>query len=164
MVLQSPRQQAKIHDARLLREMESIGCDQAAVSIGPFHEFVSKTGAPLGGKLRGLRQRSDIQPASILAANLHGKGVVEAKCRTEGESKSGFIFALDTLIHLLPIVSRSLFENRRQSGSRIFGVNIDASCQDGLLANVGACEVEAALHLEIGVRFNLLCDQFAKNE
>src|SRR5215469_2388635 len=98
MILQSPRQQAQVHDSRWRGEMQIIGRDQSPVAIGTLHKLVAETCAPLGRISDGLGNRFEMQPASIVAANLNSESVVEAEWRANRQMKPLFVFGSDALI------------------------------------------------------------------
>ena len=106
MIFQRPRQQAQIHDARLFREVQPIGCSQTSISIGPLHELVAESGAPLRSERGRLRQSLDVQAARILAANLHRKSIVEAEGWPESQTEAAFVFTLDPLINVCLFATR----------------------------------------------------------
>ena len=53
-------QQAQIHDARRVGEVQAVGGDQALVAVGTLHEFVAESGAPVGRVGGGLRDRLQV--------------------------------------------------------------------------------------------------------
>src|SRR5215469_13842836 len=144
--------------------MQAVSCDQPAIPIRALHEFISKTGTPLRGKLRSLRQSPHIEPSRLFSANLHGESVVETKSGTYSESKPSLIFSLHALKYVALVAGYGLLENCRQSGARVFGIDIDASGEHRLLTNVGSCQVKAPLDFKISARFDLLRNQFAEDE
>jgi len=57
-----------------------------------------------------------------------------------------------------------LFENSGQSRAGVFGVNIDSSGEDGLVADEGAGQIEAALDWQVSARLDNLREELTENE
>jgi len=57
-----------------------------------------------------------------------------------------------------------LFEDRRERGTGVLGIDVDASAEDRLLADVSAGEIELALDREMSFGFDLLRDDLAENQ
>src|SRR5215469_7965829 len=101
LVLQGPRQQTKIHDARRLGKMQVIGGNQSLEAIGPLHEFVAKAGAPMRRVGGSFGDGCQMQAASIVAANFNGEGVVEAERRTDCQMKTAGVLTLHHVVDLV---------------------------------------------------------------
>ncbi len=164
MIFECASQQTEIHDARRTREAQAVTCDEPFVAIRTLHEFVSEPGAPLRSKRRGLRERLQVQPSRIRAANHHGESVVETKRRPHGETELAFIAPLYVSIHFVLVAARCLFENCRQRGSGVFGVDIDSSRKDCLLANECSGQIEAAFDRKVSAGFDDLRKHFAEDD
>ena len=148
--------QTEIHDARRLRKAQAVGCDQALVAVRPLHEFVSKTSPPLWRIGRSLGDGAQVEFARIIAANHHRKSVVESQRRTEREAEPAFIALLHTLIDILLVAARLLFENGGQGRAGVFGIEVDASGKDGLMANKGSRQIKTALDVQMS-RDSITC-------
>src|SRR5580692_3912718 len=162
-VFERTSNQSQIHDARRRREAQAVTGDQTLVSIGTLHEFVSKTGAPLRSKRSRLRQRLQLQPSSILAADHHRKSVVKSKRWSHAEAEL-FIALLYAPINLLLIAAWLLFENRRQRRARVFRVDVDSSGENRLLADECASKIKATLHQQMSSSFDDLREKFSEDE
>src|SRR5579871_183929 len=164
VLLESAGQQSQIHHAWSRGKMQSVRGRQSAIPVRPFHELVAKSGAPLRGISRGLRQRLNIQAARLFPTNLHRKRVVESQRRTERQRKPPFVFVLHPLIDRALVSDGFLFQDGRYSRSRVFGIHIDSSRQHCLLADVSACEIEAPFYFQLRVRFDLLRHNLAQQQ
>jgi len=71
-----------------------------------------------------------------------------------------FYLAIDSFF----IGAGRLLENGGQGCAGVFGVNIDSSGEDGLVADEGAGKVEPALDREMGARFDDLCEELSENQ
>src|SRR5579863_5559967 len=160
LLLQSAIEQPQIHDARRRRELESVGARQALIPVGPLHELVAESGAPLGRVARRFRDGVEIQAPRVRAADYDGERIVEAQGLRHDQSKPPRILLFDARIDLGRVALRLLLENRR---ARVLRVNIDAPRENRLVADVAAREVEAPLNEEVGARFQMLGNQFAEN-
>ena len=74
------------------------------------------------------------------------------------------VFGLDLVVNLLGIAGRLLFQDCGQGGAGVFGIDVDASAEDGLMADVASGQVEAALDREMSFVFDLLGNDFAEDE
>src|SRR5438309_8350401 len=81
MFLECSVEQAQIHDARRGGELQSIGARQARVTVGAFHEFVTKTGAPSGSVSDEVRDGAQFEFLRVFIANHNGKRIVESERR-----------------------------------------------------------------------------------
>src|SRR5208282_1244859 len=102
--------------------------------------------------------------ACIVTANLHSKGVVETKGRPQRKTVMRFIGGLHPLIDSGLVASNLLLEDGGQSGAGVFRINVDATGQHGLLADIGSRQIEAALDFQMSLRFDLLGQKFAEDE
>jgi hypothetical protein len=100
--------------------------------------------------------------ARIVAANLHGESIVETKARAQRQPEM-LIRILYALIHRSLIAARLLLEDGAQRGARVFRINVDATGQHSLMADIRPRKIKAALHFQAGVRFNLLRHKFAQD-
>ena len=163
-VPEGARQQTQIHDAGRLGEAESVGRRQSLVAVGALHEFVAEAGTPLRSEGGRLRDGFQTQAASVIAANFYGEGVIKSEGLADVEIETAGILGLDLVVNLLGIAGRRLFQNRGERGAGVFGVDIDAAAQNGLMADVAAGEIEAAFYRKMGCVFDLLGDDFAEDE
>jgi hypothetical protein len=69
---------------------------------------------------------------------LHRKSVVETESWAKRQPKPVFVLALHALVYIRVVIRSLLFEDRRESRARIFGIDIDPPGENRLLANVGA--------------------------
>jgi len=136
--------------------MQPVGRGQAPISVRPLHEFVAKTGTPVRGKLHRLREGSNVQTAGVSSADFHSKGIVESEGGSQGQSETVLIFVSHLLVDCSVVAGRVLLEDCRQSCAGVFGVHVNPSSQDGLLADVGSRQIEPPLYLQIGVRLDQL--------
>ena len=60
--------------------------------------------------------------------------------------------------------ARLVFQHRRECSASVFGINVDAAGEDGLVANVGAGEIKAALDGKTSFIFDLLRKKFPENQ
>ena len=145
-------------------EAEAVGCGQASVAVRTLHELVTETGAPLRGVGGGLGDGLQVEAAGVVATDFDGEGVVEAEGRAHGQIESRGIFGFHAGVDILLGACGILFEDGSEGGAGVFGVNVDASAENGLVADVAAGEIEAALDREVSLVFDLLGDDFAEDE
>ena len=101
--------------------------------------------------------------AGVFAADFYGEGVVEAEWLAYGEIETLLIFCLDLVVDFFTIGAGRFFQDCGQGGAGVFGIDIDAASEDGLLADVGAGQIEAALDWQMGFVFDLLGDYFSED-
>src|SRR5690242_3263975 len=97
-----------------------------------------------------------MQAARVVTANYDCKRIVESECRHHLKSKSLFVLRF----HLVEYRRRSSFDgivqDGRERGARIFDVRINASCEQGLLADEAAREIKTPLDVQMRARFKML--------
>src|SRR5579862_758961 len=71
---------------------------------------------------------------------------------------------MHALVHAGATSLRILFQDRGERGARIFGVNVNASTENGLLANERSGEIELALDGELCLPLDLLSQDFSEDE
>src|SRR3954462_8076381 len=144
--------------------MQAVSFGQTAVAIWPFHEFVAKTRMPLRSILGRLRHWLHVQARRILTADLQGDGIVESERNSESQPKPSFVLAFHLLVNLIAVAASLLLENGGQRRARILRIDINSPRQDCLLTDVRARQIETALHFQLCVLLNLLCDKLAEDE
>jgi len=75
-----------------------------------------------------------------------------------------FIFAFDALIHSFPIARNLLFQDGGERSAGVFGIDIDASCQHRLLADISSCQIEASFDFYLRARFHHLSEKFTQHQ
>ena len=81
-----------------------------------------------------------------------------------GEVEALLIFGLDLVVNFVTIAVWFFFQDRRQGGAGVFRIDVDAACENGLLADKSSGEIKAALDGKMGFGFNLLGDDFCEDE
>ena len=162
--LQGAGEQAEVHDSWRGGEVQTVGCGQAAVTVGALHELVAESGTPVGGVGGGLGDGSQVEAARVFAPDFDGEGVVETEGAADCQLEARRIFSLDAGVDVFFAAGRILFEDGGQGGAGVFRVDVDASAEDRLVADVAAGQVETALHREMGLVFDLLGNEFAQDE
>ena len=142
--------------------MQTVARNQSFISIRTLHEFVAKTSAPARSKCRRLRQRLQMQLPPIVAANHHGKAIVEAKWTSDAQPEF-FVTLLHASIHVELVTARLLLQHRSQRRSCVFGINVNAPGKNRLLANKCSRQIEAPLHRKVSLSFDDLSEQLSQN-
>src|SRR5207253_2865989 len=163
LFLQRAIQQPEIHNARRLGKAKAVGGGQAFVTVRTLHELVPKSRSPMRRVSGRLRNCLQMQATSILSSDLNREGVIKAERRTESEMKPPVVFRLHALIHLLTSTLWLLLQNRSKRGAGVLGVEIDASREDGLLADEGSREIKAPLDAQTGFFLQPLREKFAQD-
>src|ERR1700722_481913 len=94
--------------------------------------------------------------ARILASNLHGEGIVESKRRPQFQTKTFPVCGFHLLVSSRAITLRLLLEDRGQRCARVLGINIDASSEHSLMADVSARQIKTPLYFQVCVLLDLL--------
>ena len=74
------------------------------------------------------------------------------------------VFGFDLTVNLFWIAGRLLFQDRGEGGAGVFGVDVDTASENCLMADVTAGKVEAAFDHKMSFVFDLLRDDFTKDE
>src|SRR6266404_2354855 len=164
MLFEGARNQAEIHDARRFCEAQAVGCDQAFVSIGSFHEFVTESGPPLWRVGSGLGDRAQMKFARVYAANHDRESVVEPKRWTECEAEAALIPLFDSPIDFLLVAAGRLFEDGGEGRAGVLRIEVDPTGQDCLVTYESARQIETALHFEMSTPFDDLREHLAQNQ
>ena len=112
---------------------------------------------------RRLRNCLQMQATRILSSDLNRERVIKAERRTESEMKPPVVFRLHSLIHLLTSTLWFFLQNRSKRGAGVLGVEIDASREDGLLADEGSREIKTPLDAQMGLFLQPLRENFAQD-
>src|SRR5579872_5356531 len=144
--------------------MQAVGGGESFVAVGTLHEFVAESGAPLGCVGRGLRDGFQSEAARVVASNFDGESIVEAERRAHGEVEALGIFSFYLIVDFFMVGAGLFLQYRRESGAGVFRIDIDAACENGLVADVSTGEIEAALDLKMSFGFDLLGDHFSEDQ
>src|SRR5215469_11496418 len=104
-----------------------------------------------------------MQAARIVSPYFNRKSVIETQRRTERKVKTPVIFRLHALVYIVSRALRFFLQNRGQRGSRVFRIEVDASREDGLMANEGSRQIKAPLDAKTGFAFQPLCENLAQD-
>src|ERR1700686_175779 len=97
--------------------MKAVGFAQASISNRPLHELVAEPGAPFRSKCGRLRQSLDVKAASVVAADFHREGIVEAQRWPQSQPETSLVLALHPLINVLLMVISFLFDYFGEGGA-----------------------------------------------
>jgi hypothetical protein len=111
-----------------------------------------------------LRDGLQTESPGIVAANFNGEGVVEAEGRSQGQVESLLIVRLNLPVNFLAIALGLFFQDRREGRASVFGIDVDAATENGLMADVSSGEIKTAFDGKMGLGLNLLGDDFAEDE
>src|ERR1700758_5405401 len=104
-----------------------------------------------------------MKPRRIVSANDHSKSILEAQRPQYGDMVALLIQTSHGTKYRFWVAVYWLLQNRRQRSPGVLDICIDTTCDQGLIANVAAVEIEATLDLHPGLRFNLLRQQFPQH-
>lgn len=113
---------------------------------------------------RHVRDGLPVVLLGVRSADDHGEGVVEAKGRLYLDVETVFVEAGDGFVDSGGVAVEGLFEDGGEGGAGVLGIGVDAAGDEGLMAEVGAGEVEAAVDLLVSLGFNLLGEEFAEDD
>ena len=103
-----------------------------------------------------------MQAARIVAANYDGKGIVESQRRHHLKSESPFVLRF----HFIEYGRRTAFDGVVQDGGEcgasVFDVSVNASREQGLLADEAASKIKTPLDVQVRARFEMLGENFAE--
>jgi hypothetical protein len=104
------------------------------------------------------------KPGRHSGVYFNSERIVEAEWWSERQMKPAFVFRLHAVINGFTIRTGLLFQNRGKCRARVFRIDVDASGQNPLMRDVSSAEIEAALDWKMSFVFDLLRDQFAKDD
>ncbi len=158
-----PIDQREIHGRRRCGKPQSVGARKARVAVLTLKEFVAEAGVP--GRSVGCRgrQRLDSQLSRHVAADEHGKRVLEPQ-RIEQRQAGLRIVPLDPVKDPMPVRIDRLMKNRRLRGARVLDIRVDVAGTQRTVADEGAAEIQSALDADRRTRFDRLRDDFAEND
>ena len=105
-----------------------------------------------------------MQSPRIFAANHHGERVFKAQRRPTTMSIFRRIKPSNRGQHSLRIAIQRLLQNCRERRARVLHVGIDAACNQRLMADVTPREIKPRSTFKIRLGFNLLRQQFTKDD
>ena len=121
----------------------------------------------------GFGEGVEIEAVGVIAADDHGEGVFEAEGRLYFDVEALVVEAGDGVEHpvggAVGLWGEGLFEDGGEGGAGVFDVGVDTAGDEGLVAEVGTGEVEAAFYglgvaLFCGDGFDLLGEEFAEDD
>ncbi len=68
------------------------------------------------------------------------------------------------MIDLFAAAFRFFLQNRRKRSASVFGIDVNAAAENGLVADVAAGKIETALDRQMSFGFDLLGDNFSEDE
>jgi hypothetical protein len=139
-------EEAEIHDAGRGGEFQIVGAGEAGVAVGAFIEFVAEAGAPLRSDGGGAGNCGEMVEAGVGSADDDGEGVVEAEGGKDFEMEALRVFIVNFLEDGLGIGLDWIFQDGGQGSAGVFDVGVNATREDGLLADVGSAEIEDAVY------------------
>jgi len=162
-------EQAEVHGAGWGSEAEAVGGAEAGKAVGALLEFIADAETPPRGVAGRLGERGELKAAGVVAADDHGEGVFEAEGLGGDDVVAGGVETADGLedaggVSRFSGFGKWLFDDGGEGGAGVFDVGIDAAGYEGLVADVAAGEIEAALDLEVGFGFDLLGEKFAEDD
>jgi hypothetical protein len=95
MVIEGAIEEAEIHRSRRASEVEAVGGAETGEAVGALLEFVTDTETHLPGEFCGLAECGDVKALSVVAADDHGEGIVEAEGRGYGDLEALVVEAAD---------------------------------------------------------------------
>ena len=78
--------------------------------------------------------------------------------------ESALVFRFHTVINCSAAGTGLLFQNCRERGAGVFGVDVDASGENALMRDVSSAKIEPALNRKVSLVLDLLCDEFAEDD
>ena len=166
--VESAVEETEVHGARVSIEAEAVGGFEAVKTVGTLLEFVTDTETHLRREGRGLAEGSDMEALGVVRANDHGERVVETKGWSGGDLVALLVEAADGCEDAVGVavggIGQGLLEDGGEGGAGVLDVGVEASGEHGLLANVTAGEVKAALDGEMGFDFDFLGKEFAQDD
>ena len=101
----------------------------------------------------------------VVAAHDHRKRIVEAERRHHLDVETRAIFFLHAVEYRRRDLSlRRIIQNGRQRRARIFGIKIDFSRDQRLMADQRAAKIHSPFHAQRRVRLDLLREQFRQHD
>jgi hypothetical protein len=74
-----------------------------------------------------------------------------------------FVFAFYALVDGLLATLKWIFENCSEGGASVFGIKVDASTENGLMADERSCKIEAAFDGQVCASFKKLREDFSED-
>ena len=144
--------------------MEVVGGAEAGETVGALGEFVAYAEAPVGGVGGDVGDGFEVEAAGVVAANDHGEGVLEAEAGEDADVVELVVEGGDGGVDEGGVAVDGLLEDGGEGGAGVFDVGVDAAGDEGLLAEVGAGEPEAALDGAGAGGFDLLGEELAEDD
>src|SRR5258708_16139627 len=117
--------QIERHLAWCAGELQAVSARESGKTVFPDHKIVPESGVPLTRITCRFRNRFQIKPVRVFAANQNSKRVVETKRRAHFHFELLRIFTFDLIIDSLWVRDRLMMKNIRERRAGIFGIEID---------------------------------------
>ena len=144
--------------------MEIVGGSEASEAVGALGEFVAYAESPVGGEGGDVGDGFEVVGAGVGAADDHGEGVLEAEAGEDADLVEVVVHGGDGGVDEGGVAEDGLLEDGGEGGAGVFDVGVDAIGDEGLLAEVGAGEPEAAFDGAGAGGFDFLGEEFAEDD
>ncbi len=157
--------EAEIHHAGRLGEMQAVALDEAAIAVGTLEKFVADAGAPSRRDRNDVGDGFEVELVGVGATDNHGESVFEAERFGDVEMEALGVALFDAIVDGLRvgIVGGRFVENGGERGAGVFDVEIELAGEKRLLAKKSAAEIGFAIDVDAGTGFDVLGEEFAED-
>src|ERR1700730_17979314 len=143
--------------------MQAIRRHPAAVPVRALHEFIAKSGAPVGRIRRNIRNAAKVQLRRVLSTHEHCERVIEPERRHHLHTEPSAILFLYAMKYGGRIAPGRFIQIRGEGRASIFGIKIDFPRNKRLMTEQRTAEIDAPFHVQRRMRLNLLREQLREN-
>lgn len=156
--------QAEVHDAGLRGEMQAVALGPAGEAVGAFEKFVADSDAHARREGSEVGGAAEIVALSLLAADNHGEGVVEAERLRELQMEAASVFGFDAIVDGGGIAGGRFVEDGGEGGAGVLDVEVEFAGEESLLAEQGAAEIGFALDVKAGAGLDVLGEKLGEDD
>jgi hypothetical protein len=156
--------EAEVHHARLLGEVEGVAVAPAAETVWALEEFITDADAPFGGERRNVGNGVEAGDFGVVAADDHGKSVFETERLGDFEAEALRVELLDAIVDGGGVAGRRFVEDGGEGGAGVFDVEVELARLESFVDEERATKVGLADDGDAGAGFDVLGEELGKDD
>jgi hypothetical protein len=156
--------QAEIHDAGLLVEVQGVAVAPSAEAVGALEKFVADADAPFGREGNDVGDFLQMEIFRVVAANDHGESVFEAERLGNFELEAIGVELFDTIVDGGGIALRRFIEDRGEGRAGVLNVEVELAGFESFVDEQGTAEVGLAVNVDAGLGFDVLGKKLGEDD
>jgi hypothetical protein len=156
--------EAEVHDAGRLGEVEIVAIAEAGKAVGALKEFVADAGAPTGSDGNNVGDFLQMEVLGVVAADDHGESIFEAERLGDFQVEAVGVELLDAAVNGGGIALWRFVQDGGEGGAGVFDVEVELAGEEGFVDEERAAEVGFAHDGDAGAGFDVLGEELGEDD